>query len=93
VETGLLIPSGTFLISATFKAFDPLLLFGLVAWARFGAWAGVLAALFGIAAVALTIRAQSKNRLPIGSLLGFLVTGIAATALGAFFLYWDPGPV
>ena len=78
--------------AVTFKAFKELLLFGLVPWARYGAWAGVLVGLLGIVTVVLTVRAQTKNKLPIGSLLGFLATGLAATALSAFLLFWDLGP-
>jgi hypothetical protein len=79
--------------AVTFKAFKELLLFGLVPWARYGAWMGVLAGLLGVVTVVLTIRAQTKNKLPIGSLLGFLVTGIAATMLTAFLLFWGLGPI
>ena len=52
----------------------------------------VFAGLFGLAALVLTIRARMKDRLPIGTLTGFLLTGLAAVGLSSFLLYWDLGP-
>ena len=39
-----------------------------------GAWSGILAGLFGIAAVVLTILARREHALPLGSVAGFLLT-------------------
>ena len=66
--------------------------FGLVPWARFGAWAGVLAGILGVAVIIQTIRARRQKRLPVGTLLGFLLTGLAAIGLSSFMLVWDLGP-
>jgi H+/Cl- antiporter ClcA len=63
-----------------------------VPWARIGAVAGLLGGLFGIAAVAFIIRERRKEKLPIGTVVGFLLTGIAALGLSTFLLYWDLGP-
>ena len=80
-------------IAVTFDASELLVVFGLVPWARFGAFAGLLAGLFGIAAIVLTVRARLKQPLPIGTLIGFLATGAAAVGLSSFLLYWDLGPL
>jgi pimeloyl-ACP methyl ester carboxylesterase len=78
-------------IAVTYKASEGLLLFGLASWAGFGAFAGLLAGLAGIGAIVLTIRAQIKHKLPIGTLLGFLFTAVCSTSLSAFLIYWDMG--
>ncbi len=66
--------------------------FGLVSWAWWGALAGLFAGLFGLAALMLTVGARMNDKLPIGTLAGLLMTGLAAAALSSFLLYWDLGP-
>ena len=88
--------AGAVIIGAAFgitaDASELLVAFGLVPWAWWGSLAGLLAGLAGIAAVVLTIRTRMQERLPIGTLVGFLLTGIAAVGLSSFLLYWDLGP-
>ena len=79
-------------IGVTVEASEILPLFGLVSWAWFGAVAGLLAGLFGIAVIVLTIRVRLQKTLPIGTLAGFLLTGFAAVGLSSFMLYWDLTP-
>jgi pimeloyl-ACP methyl ester carboxylesterase len=79
-------------IHATYKAFEALLLFGLVPWARYGAIAGVLGGVAGLVTIVLTLRAQSRRKLPVGSLLGFIVTGLAALSFSVFLVSWGLGP-
>ncbi len=69
-----------------------LLLFGFVGWGVYGAWFGVLAGLFGIVALGLTIRARMTDGLPIGTLTGFLITAISAVSLSIFLIVWGLGP-
>jgi hypothetical protein len=76
-------------IAVTVEQSELLILFGLVPWARFGAWLGLLA---GLAVIIATVRAQREWALPPGSLLGFLATGTAAVSLSAFLLAWGLGP-
>jgi pimeloyl-ACP methyl ester carboxylesterase len=79
-------------IGVTYKSSEVLLLFGLVPWARFGAIAGLLAGLTGMTAVVLTVRAHLSHKLPIGTLLGFLLTGLAAVSLSVLLISWGLGP-
>jgi pimeloyl-ACP methyl ester carboxylesterase len=79
-------------VAVTIEASEILPIFGLVPWAQFGAIAGVLAGLFGLTAIVLTIRSRLATPLPVGTLLGFLITGLAAIGLSSFLLYWDLGP-
>ena len=79
-------------IGVTYKASEILLLFGLVPWAKYGALAGLLAGIVGIGAVVLTVRAQMRQKLPIGTLLGFLLTGLAAMSISVFMIAWGLGP-
>jgi pimeloyl-ACP methyl ester carboxylesterase len=76
----------------SYKLSEPLLLFGMVPWAAFGAWAGVLAGLLGIAAIILAVRVRLKATLPGGALTGFIITGLAALSLSVFLVYWGLGP-
>ena len=69
-----------------------ILLLGTVGWGALGAWSGILAGLFGIAAVVLTIGARRQHALPLGSVTGFLLTGLGAISLSAFMLYWGLTP-
>ena len=69
-----------------------ILLMGMVGWGVLGAWSGILAGLFGIAAVVLTIGARREHALPVGTLTGFLLTGIAAISLSLFMLVWGLTP-
>jgi pimeloyl-ACP methyl ester carboxylesterase len=77
---------------ASFALSEALLLFGMVSWAWFGAWSGVLAGLTGLCALALSVRARIRSALPAATLVGFLVTGLAAMSLSAFLIYWGLGP-
>lgn len=95
LASGLVVLSVAILGSAvgvTYGAFQELLLLGMVPWARFGALAGPLAGVAGLAAVALTLDAQRRKRLPVGTLVGFLLTGLAAVSFSALLIYWDLGP-
>ena len=78
--------------AVTYKASDILVLFGLVPWAKWGAVAGLLAGIAGITAVVRTVRAHLSQKLPIGTLLGFLLTGLAAISMSVFLIAWGLGP-
>ncbi len=79
-------------VAVTFDTSELLMIFGLAPWARFGAYAGLLAGLLGIAAVVMTVRVRMAHRLPIGTLVGFVLTGVSAVSLSVFLIYWDLGP-
>jgi hypothetical protein len=79
-------------VAATYKSSEVLLLFGLVPWAKWGALAGLLAGIAGIAAVVRTVHAHMSQKLPIGTLLGFLLTGLAAISMCVFLIRWGLGP-
>jgi len=79
-------------IGVTYHAFEELLLLGLVPWARLGALAGLFAGPAGLAAMALAVGIHRRERLPVGTLLGFLLTGAAAFSFSVLLLYWDLTP-
>jgi hypothetical protein len=68
-------------------------LFGFVPWAVYGAWAGLVAGIFGLVTLWVTVRARKSYGLPGSRVIGFFLTGIAASVLSAFLLTWDLGPV
>jgi pimeloyl-ACP methyl ester carboxylesterase len=76
-------------VAVTVKQSPLLPLLGFVPWARWGAWAGVLAGLMGLLTVILSLRLWRDQR---GPALGFLLTGLGAVGLSAFFIYWDLAP-
>ena len=77
---------------ASYKLSEMLLVFGMVRWAALGAWAGVLAGLLGIVALALAVKARRSSSLPVGTLAGFVITGLAAVSLSVFLMVWGLGP-
>jgi hypothetical protein len=76
----------------SYKLSEMLLIFGMVGWGVLGAWAGVLAGLSGLVALVLSVRARRRVALPVGTLVGFVITGLAAASLSVFLLVWGLGP-
>lgn len=78
--------------AVTAKVSELLLIFGLVTWARYGAYLGLFATAVGIVTLFNTVSARRRFKLPISSSLGFILTGLAAVGLGAFMLVWGLNP-
>ena len=76
----------------SYKLSELLLAFGMVGWAVVGAWAGVFAGLLGVVALVLAVKARRSSALPLGTLAGFVITGLAAVSLSVFLLVWGLGP-
>lgn len=69
------------------------LLAGLAPVAAIGAWLGLLAGLFGLAAVIQAWRTRSaRNGTANSTLAGVTLTGLAALALAIFAFAWDLAP-
>jgi pimeloyl-ACP methyl ester carboxylesterase len=79
-------------IGVTAKASELLPVFGFVPWARYGAWAGLLAGILGLVTVLAAFSARRRHGLPGSPLLGFVLTGLAAIGLSSFMLTWGLGP-
>lgn len=79
-------------VAATVDAGEMLVLLGLAPFAKFGAWAGLLAGIMGLMTVFMTLRTRLENNLPFSTWFGFCTTGIAAIALSLFMHFWDLGP-
>ena len=73
-------------VYATFDASELLLLGGLLGWARWFAISGVLGGTAGLGVLFLAVKARLRGALPIGTLMGLLLTGAAGVALAAFLL-------
>lgn len=73
-------------VYATFDANEFLLIGGVLGWVRWFAFAGVLAGLFGVGVLFLTMKARARKPLPVGTLSGLLLTGSAGAAYAAFLL-------
>ena len=58
----------------SYELSEMLLIFGMVGWASFGAWAGVFAGLAGVVALVLSVLARRNVNLPLGTLAGFVIT-------------------
>ncbi len=78
---------------ATFEANEVLLLGGLLGWARWFSIAGVLSGVLGFGVLFLTVKARAQKALPIGTLLGLILTGASAAALAGFLLVNGFGPI
>jgi pimeloyl-ACP methyl ester carboxylesterase len=79
-------------IGVTAKTSELLPAFGFVPWARWGAWAGLLAGLLGLITVVAAFRARSRLGLPGSPMLGFVLTGLAALGLSSFLVFWGLAP-
>jgi hypothetical protein len=64
----------------------------MVPWGVYGAWLGLLAGGFGLLTLLMTFRTQARSALPIGTLLGLILTGSAGISLAAFLLTWGLSP-
>ncbi len=80
-------------IGMTMDANEMLVLGGLVGWARWFVLAGYATGLAGLAVIALTVRARLQRDLPIGTLLGLLLTGAAGLALATFLAINGMAPI
>ena len=78
--------------AASYELSEMMLIFGMVGWASFGAWAGVLAGLAGVLALVLSVLARRNVALPLGTLAGFVITSLAAVSLSVFLMVWGLGP-
>jgi hypothetical protein len=76
----------------SYELSEMLLAFGMVGWAALGAWAGVLAGLTGVLALVLTVKARRSVALPLGTVAGFVLTGLSAVSLSVFLIVWGLGP-
>ena len=70
------------------KVTPALLLFGVVGWAHWFAWAGVAAGVFGLLGVVVTL----ASGLPRGSRIGLVLVSLAAVSVSVFGWYWDLWP-
>ena len=77
---------------ATFEANQFALLVGLLGSGRWFAAAGLLAGGTGLWLVWLTLKARAREALPIGVLIGLLMTGLSGIALAAWLVNWDMLP-
>lgn len=80
-------------VAMTVEANEMLFLGGLLGWARWFAITGVLAGLCGLGVVAMAVRARLQRDLPVGTLLGLILTGAAGLGLAAFLLMNGIGPI
>jgi pimeloyl-ACP methyl ester carboxylesterase len=79
-------------VAVTVEASEVAILFGLVPWARYGAWLGLAAGLVGLVAVVIAIGSRRRGLIGSGSMVGFVLTGAAAVGLSSFMLMWGLSP-
>ena len=77
----------------SFEASQFVLLAGVVGWTRWFAWIGLAAGFLGGLLLLLTARARLNEPLPIGTLLGLLITGAGGVALAALLLGHGFAPI
>ena len=75
---------------ATSQITEAMLLFGMVPWAQWFAWASILSLIVAIAAIVQTWRNRGKIRL--GSKIGLIVSSLAVVSLSIAGQVWSLGP-
>lgn len=76
-------------IAATVEVGEAMLLFGFVPWAAWGARAGLLAGLLGLAAAVVLVREGLAHKLALGTWVGVSITVVGAVSLSVFLMTWD----
>ena len=77
---------------ATFEADQALALVGLLGFTQWFSVAGLAAGGLGLALLFLSFRARRQEPLPIGTLLGLILTGFAGIGLASFLIFWGFSP-
>ncbi len=72
----------------TMDADEIILLFGLLPMAEWFLWPGLAAGLLGLILFGMTVFARRRGELPVGTLIGLVLTALAGIALAAFYLVW-----
>ena len=73
---------------ASYEANEFMLLVGLLGWTRWFALAGLAAGLTGLALLFMTVRARMNTALPVGVLIGLLLTGAAGIGVASWLAAW-----
>lgn len=73
-------------VYATIDANEALILGGLLGWTRWFALAGAFAGLTGAGVLYFMVKARLERALPVGTMAGLLITGLAGVALSSFLL-------
>jgi pimeloyl-ACP methyl ester carboxylesterase len=81
-----------FALAATMEANQFLILVGTLGFGRWFALAGLLAGLVGVVLFFATLKARARATMPIGVLLGLLLTSVSGAALGSFLAVWGFWP-
>ncbi len=74
------------MIGLTFDANEALLLFGILPLGEHFLWPGLAAGVLGFVLLIVTYFSRRRTALPIGTLLGLILTGLAAIALALFYV-------
>ena len=61
---------------------------GALGWTRYAAMAGLASGLFGVALLYMTVKARVNEPLPIGVLIGLLLTALGGISLAVFLAGW-----
>jgi pimeloyl-ACP methyl ester carboxylesterase len=77
---------------ASFEANQFVLLVGMLGWARWFALAGLASGLSGAVLLWQSVKARAHTPLPIGVLLGLLMTGVSGVAYAAWLIRWGLAP-
>lgn len=81
---------GAFVVTA--QASELAILFSLVPWAKYGAWLGLIAGVLGIMTLISAFRNKTSYSIPSGTMLGYVLTGVAAIGLSSFMFFWELAP-
>ncbi len=79
-------------IAMSTAANETMVLVGLLGWTKWFAWAGIAAGVLGVILFLMTLGARARTPLPIGVLLGLILTSLSAVAVATFLYRWGFAP-
>ncbi|GJM09367.1 MAG: cysteine proteinase [Lysobacteraceae bacterium] len=78
--------------AVTAQTSEMLVAFGLVPWASWGGYLAIVAVVLGLWSLWTTFSVKRRMSYPPTSMMGFMLTSLAAVGLGSFILVWGLGP-
>jgi pimeloyl-ACP methyl ester carboxylesterase len=79
-------------IAMSTAANETMVLVGLLGWTKWFAWGGIATGVLGAVLFIMTLAARARAALPIGVLLGLVLTALSGVSVAMFLHHWGFAP-